>query len=226
MHLNQNNETYDEAGVYFQTEASSTYNPEFDAEKMYIEAVSAKLSVVVNNEHYSIKGLPVYNTQTIVPLSVKTAVAGAASIQFSTNNFTQPVYLHDAVEGVTVDITQNPVYQFNSNGVMTNNRFSLLFQPMVALNNKVALTGSLKVQAYPNPASVNSDLTFMVADILNDEPCTVKIFNNEGKLMLSETMVVNEEGKLVIKQPKLSTGFYTYSVELNGNKQVGKLVVE
>ena len=96
---------------------------------------------------------------------------------------------------------------------------------MASVNVKPAVS-NLKVRVYPNPASVNSDITFIPSDVNSDEPFSIKIFSSEGKLMLSEQVFINEEGKLVLKQPKLNTGFYTYSVEVNGAKQVGKLVVD
>lgn len=122
----------DETFVAFNTDATTQFDPEYDANK--VQGVNTRHTIysVVNGTDYAINTLNDVQQTSTVPVSMRPG--GNASFKFtvsgiSTFDATQYIYLEDKVTGQMIDLRQNPEYTFSMTTAEAFDRFVLHFTP-------------------------------------------------------------------------------------------------
>ncbi len=213
--LNMTNEegVFRQILVGFFDEATTEHDRDYDGKRLF-SGNNYDFSSLQGDTEYAIQGLPTFNEDQVVPLSVKTTNSGLLTI--SLDNFegvftSQDIYLID-YETQTEHNLKDGDYQFNidAEGIY-NNRFEMRFTSgTLGFEDEILNT----IAVYPNPST----------DIFN-----ISIQSND-KISIA---VYNITGKLAIKQytgqqidlTGYARGVYFARLSVNGKQTVKKLVL-
>ena len=154
----------DETYVAFNTDASTQFDVEYDANKVQGSNTRHTIYSVVNGTDYAINTLNNVEQTSTVPVSMRPGAD--ASFKFTVegiNTFdaTQYIYLEDKVTGQMIDLRQNPEYTFNMNTTEAFDRFVLHFTPaaqFAAADATCETQGTINV-TQPGAASWNYTVT-------------------------------------------------------------------
>jgi hypothetical protein len=196
------NSLADEATVYFESGATSGFEPAFDAEKLP-NPTGFNLSTSQGGRQLSIDGQPELGAaQRVVPLAVGVPAAGVYTFTASQllNLGTVPVYLRDVQLGTLTDLRQQPTYQFTIGNALALNttRFELVFSPRQALATVPAALAQ-QVAVYPNPAKTQVAIELPLS--LSRQPVTAALLDALGR---------------VVRQQELPAGLTTHALPLAG----------
>ena len=79
-----------------------------------------------------------------------------------------------------------------------------------------------KVEAYPNPANTEVYIPFTLT---NATEVTVSLSNTVGQILSTQNMGKVSSGKATFSTANLAPGIYFYTVEANGERNTGRIVV-
>jgi arabinan endo-1,5-alpha-L-arabinosidase len=192
----------DEATVYFEAGATTGFEPAYDAEKLP-NPTGLNLSASAAGRQLAIAGEAALGTgQRVVPLAVGVPAAGSYTLTASQllNLSAVPVYLRDLLTGATVDLAQQPTYQFTvaTATALVQGRFELIFSPQQVLATAPAALAQ-QVGLYPNPATSAVKIELPLS--LSRQPLTLALVNAVGQL---------------VRQQALPAGLATHAVPLAG----------
>lgn len=117
-----------------------------------------------------------------------------------------PLNKHQFLTSTSYAFTDNPYTEGSwvyNNGVKIGNAFSVWSLWTASTNELTVSKRSLKV--YPNPS--NDAITIEMPEAI--QPCTICIYNNEGKIV--STFKSNNEQRMTISTKGWANGFYTVS---------------
>ena len=124
----------DETVLQFKQDASSSFDPDYDAYKLFSfnTQVPSLSTIVDSSSDLSINALPLLTSGISIPLRAKAGVTGnytiTADISQLGGSTLSCVLLEDLVTGIITDLRLSPTYTFNiSNTVITSPRFMLHF---------------------------------------------------------------------------------------------------
>jgi hypothetical protein len=192
----------DEATVYFESGATSSFDLRYDAEKLP-NPTGLNLATSLAGQQLSIDGQPELGAaQRVVSLAVGVPAAGVYILTASQllNLSNVPVYLRDAQLGTLTDLRQQPSYQFtvsNAAGLNTT-RFALVFSPRQALATVPAALAQ-QVAVYPNPARTQATIELPLG--LSHQPIMASLLDALGR---------------AVRQQELPAGLTTHALPLAG----------
>ena len=171
----------DEAVVYFNSNASDSYDS-FDSPKMTNNNNAVpEIYTVAGNEELVINGLNDSNTEWVIPLGFRSGEANEFSIQLSElQNFDSNVQilLRDNQENSELDITGENSYNFSSEATNTTTRFSLV------LRTKGVVTKLENIDNKSFVVHVRPDKTLYIsASDKNNLAGKVSVYNELGQLL-------------------------------------------
>lgn len=125
----EGNNLQDEAVVYFDKDASLTFDGNFDAAKfLSTNPLNPSISTVINTRDLSINGIP-FQAQTInIPVRVTAGVSGTYEINWKGLNSFAPnacITLEDTENGNVINLKENPNYYLNLTAGEQSPRFML-----------------------------------------------------------------------------------------------------
>jgi hypothetical protein len=203
----------DEAVITFNSNATNYYDFKFDSRKLMGSGDAPQLYTVVNGEKLSINSLSelIPNTSVSVPMNLEVGADGNYTITASElNSFTvnTTVYLIDSKTNQTINMSQNPVYNFTANTGDNANRFTVLFAAASGINSNNA--DNLVIFSHNNDVFVT----------------------NKGNETIREIQIMNALGQQVVKtgtESRISlnveTGYYFVKVITSGKTYTQKVFI-
>ncbi|MFD1875677.1 T9SS type A sorting domain-containing protein [Hymenobacter bucti] len=223
------NPLLDEATVYFESGATSGFEPAFDAEKLPNPTGLNLATSLANGRQLSIDGQPeLGSSQCVVPLAVGVPAPGIYTFTASQllNLSTVPVYLRDGQLGTLTDLRQQPTYQFtvSSATALNTTRFALVFSPQQPLAT-VPADLAQQVALYPNPAKANTQLTLVLPAALGRQPVTAALLDALGRVVHQQVLPAGLASH-TLPLNDLVSGVYSLRLTTPAGVVVKKLVIE
>jgi len=125
-----------------------------------------------------------------------------------------PMWAWSTSSGASASAYQHPVVDWNITCATCGN-----VMPSVSVANTTLVT---KVDAYPNPSERVLNVPFTLSAASN---VTVTLSNMLGQVVATKDMGNVASGKAVFNTEVLPAGLYTYTVNANGQKSTGRVVV-
>jgi hypothetical protein len=155
--LNLTNTTgvFSQAMISYMTGATSGIDAAIDGP--FMDDSATALTSVIEGAHYAIQGRAVpFEASDVVPLGFKTGTAGTFQITLDHTDglFTdtnQDIYIKDNITNLTHNLLSGP-YSFTSGSGSFNNRFEIVYSPMLAVNNPVV--GQNDIIAYQQDGQI------------------------------------------------------------------------
>ena len=182
LNLLDTNNTFNQIAIGYVNGATAGIDNQIDAVPFAPSATM--VSSLINNLDYVIQGraLPFANSD-VVPLGFKTGVAGNYS--FATEAFegvfanNQNIFLKDNLTGITHNIKQSP-YQFTTNIGTFNNRFEIVYQSTLGIENPNFDANNVFVFVKNDNININSGTNNMK---------NVQVFDIRGRLVYDKKEV-------------------------------------
>ncbi len=212
----EGNNGYDEAVIYFDPNATTGYDPELDAYKLFGGSSATEIySVIVGNTNASINVLPGYQGSTVIPVGIKTGATGTYTLTASKlESFASgtSVYLEDLLttNHTTVKLNDNPVYTFTSDAVNTV-RFNLHFAPV-----GIPEIGSNKINIYSNLKDVYVNIPVSMHG-------NIFVYNLLGSEITNQVIEGNTLNRISLNSP---TGYYIVKVIGDNGITTGKVFIQ
>ena len=209
----QGNNLGDETVITFNSNATNHYDFKYDSRKLMGSDDAPQLYTVVNGEKLSINSISelIPNTSISVPMNLEVGADGSYTITASElNSFTvnTTVYLIDSKTNQTINMSQNPVYNFTANTVDNANRFTVLFASASGINPDNA--DNLVV------FSRNNDV--FVANKSNETIREIQIMNALGQ----QVVKTGSESKISLN---VEAGYYFVKVITSGKTYTQKVFI-
>ena len=176
--------------VSYMTGASNELDAAIDG--LYFNDSQLALTSIIGSAEYAIQGraLPFSNSD-VVPLGMKVIAAGTYTIGLDHvdglfNDVSQNIFLKDNLLNLTHDLRTGN-YTFAAEEGSINNRFELVYEPLLAVNNPTFDANQVIVYKQGNDLIVNSGKVVM------DQ---VKVFDIRGRLLVEKDNVNASETKL------------------------------
>ena len=158
----EGNNLQDEAVVYFDKDASLTFDGNFDAAKfLSTNPLNPSISTVINTRDLSINGIP-FQAQTInIPVRVTAGVSGTYEINWKGLNSFAPnacITLEDTENGNVINLKENPNYYLNLTAGEQSPRFMLHINVPLPSTNTPATCNNTNDGSIPlqNQSGANS----------------------------------------------------------------------
>ena len=197
------NNSSDEMVVYFDQNATSGLDHQFDAEKEYGNIDAPQLFSITSNDVLSINCLPEVNSNVTVPVGLKVGVNTSYTITASdieSFNAGTNVYLEDLKLNKMINLNEKATYTFDANTNDVVNRFMLHFG---------------------NPTSTNSTVTLNSYSFDN----TIYV-NNPSLVNINEVVVYNALGQVVASFKPEITSLKGYSINAVAGSYIVKIVTD
>ena len=216
----ENNGVTDETAIRFSSQATTNFDSDYDAVKMFSENSDlAQIYSLVNNEEYAINTLPPPLTGISLPLGFKTSndskykITASGLTTFKDNiNIT----LEDLYENILIDLKQQNSYTFNSNATASADRFVVHFNMISSNSNQNNLSENKTVSIY----SFNN--TVYITNV-NDNNTIVCIYNVLGQEIFSQKLLPNTLNKVNVD---LVAGQYIVKVLSNAGITTQKVYLK
>jgi hypothetical protein len=204
----------DEALLRLDANATTSFDDDFDAQKMYsFNADVPNIATDINGTKYCINAFDNTSSVSEIPLEFKAGSQGICNMSFEgVSGFAQGMYLKDNQLQSITQLNVDTTFSFSVTNVGAEiNRYSIVFSNPVTTVSSFPLGKSLNV--YPNPAKevLNVDIGLKFDDL------EVVIFDMLGNQIINEHLR-NQHTSLNIQN--LSSGVYFVKV-MNGNECVG-----
>jgi hypothetical protein len=139
------------------------------------------LTSVIASEEYAIQGraLP-FDASDVVPLGFKSELAGTFTIALDHFDglfaLGQVVYLKDNLSNTVTDLSAG-TYSFATEAGIYNNRFEIIYQPLLAVGQPTFSENSVVVYKQGDELVINTGKTIMTG---------VKVFDIRGRLLIEK----------------------------------------
>jgi hypothetical protein len=156
-----------------------------------------------------------------VPVAFNPTTSGTFTInasEFENLAVQTGIYLEDLKTGNTIDLVENPTYQFTATAGDDINRFVLHFAPMMTTTDGNSNVNN-DIQIYPNP---NTGIFTLSNE--TSEPASIEIYDASGKLVYSEPSMSFISKTIALD--KLPTGIYFVKLQSAEKISVLKFVIE
>jgi len=128
----ENQNANDETVIRFNNKATATFDSEFDAYK-FNKSSSVSLWTSIGQVSYSINSIPLPESETEVPLAMKTSKSGSSILTVTELQGLEDynIYLLDKLLGTTTNLRTNPTINFSASKEMLADRFlvKIVFNP-------------------------------------------------------------------------------------------------
>jgi Secretion system C-terminal sorting domain len=145
------------------------------------------------------------------PGSYQSSLIAQNQIRYSDTGWTFPAKAHDVLI---------PGLAFTSPGfVVTNEAFHITYTGVPSSVSNNTVMPIYKINAYPNPATSELNITYSGGD---NAPVTVSLINMVGQVVATQTVT---NGKAVFNTGTLANGVYVYSLNANGPRHTGRILI-
>ncbi|MEM6517032.1 MAG: T9SS type A sorting domain-containing protein [Bacteroidota bacterium] len=174
---------------------------------------------MLGNEKYAIQA-DAYQIDMAIPVAITTENQQEVRFSiFDVQNFgeTQPIYIHDKLTDIYVDLTQQE-YDLNIDAGNFQSRFEIVFET----NSTLAAAERLKEEI---DIFVNRNAKqFVISNPNLNDIMTFKVYDTSGKLVI-EHSVSDLENRYTYPSEKLSDGVYLTEIRLRDNSIYSKKVI-
>jgi len=177
----------DEVAVRFEEGATTNFDPNYDASKMFGLTEAPQLYTMSQEEkQLSINSLPVTTLNTEVKLEFELGVNTDAVFTITgTESFNSgtTIFLDDLLKGTTTNIKQQNTYTFQHNTVNNPYRFKLRFN---------GVTGIDETPVEAQRMWISDDRLYINAAQLTGKTANIEIFNMIGQELFSQSVTLKE----------------------------------
>ncbi|UOQ97144.1 T9SS type A sorting domain-containing protein [Hymenobacter sp. 5317J-9] len=217
----------DEATVYFETGATSSFDAAFDAAKLPNPSGLNLAMARSATQPLSIDGQPALGPGThALPLAVSVPAAGAYTLTASQllNLPNVPVYLRDLQLGTLTNLHQSPTYRFTAAtaGALSPTRFELVFGAQQALGTAPAALAA-QVALYPNPARTQAVVE--LPQSLSRQPVSAALVDALGRVVRQRELPAGPATH-ALPLTDITPGIYSLRLRTAAGTVVKMLVVE
>ena len=191
----------DETSIRFNDLATTEFDGEFDAYKLYGISGCPQIFSILPEFNLAINSLPDITTQSIVPVGFKSGVAGTYTITASgieTFAAGTNLYLTDLFTGNVQNLAVNPIFSFSASPSNTEHRFDLTFSPV----------GFSELGNYPN-IRVYSAEKIVFVNVPVEMQGSIFIYDLLGNEIAKKSVESNSLNKIELSVPQ---GYYLVKV--------------
>ena len=214
-----NGKNNDEAVIYFNTDASDSYDA-YDSPKMTnANASIPEIFTLAGTEKVVINGLNTLPAKEELPLGFTTGEANTFTIKANRiSNFDTDtkVILRDKLLNTEQELTTGTSYSFASDATSTINRFGIIFRSALTTTSINKIANEQNIEIYKN-ANNQIEVNFLGDISVNS---SVQVYNSLGQLLISKQLT---DTKTIIQSPNYSGVFMVKVV--SGEKNTTKKVV-
>jgi hypothetical protein len=212
----------DEAILLFNANASNGFD-NYDSPKMSNgNAAIPEIYTMAGSEILTINGLNSIPLNTELPLGFTTGQTNTFSIKATEiSNFDSgtEIVLKDNVKSTEQTISNGTTYSFTSDAINTTSRFSIIFRTASVTtgvdNNANEKSGINVFKNADNHITINCNAGFM-------QQGTISVYNALGQKLINTLT----NGSSTVINRTFSPGVYTIIVNVAGNKETRKLILD
>lgn len=197
----------------FKYEATSSFDPSFDAYKLFGYSNIPQVFAYDENDKYSINSLPTNPEVQEVKLAVKTPITGEYTFSFSDvdmiSNYSN-IELQDKLLGTTILVNNNTQYSFTSEEGNNEGRFVLHF----------GATGINELAKENLQAYISGQNLYILGE---SGQAQLEVFDIQGKQLVSEQIVLDENYKKALSLP---SGIYVVRVQNSTFLKSNKVIIK
>ena len=169
----------DQMYVHFNDNATSTYDSQFDALKMWGSEETPQLYSTTSNESLAINELPMEGNE-VVNVGFKCNTTGQYSLNatgIETFDYSTPIVLEDLKLNTKQDLRKNAVYSFNYDATDDANRFKLHFKSTTGINDPT--NSGISVYSFVSDVVINNS-TALAGEVW--------VYDMAGRVMAHESL--------------------------------------
>lgn len=194
MEVTGNNKK-DQITIVFDNESSASFDPEFDAYKLFGEEDAPQLFMKFNGIEFSMNYIP-KEGELSIPVFLEVGSSGNYLISNLTEPFTtyEDVFLEDLISGETVDLMLEENYSFYAEPSQSGARFLLHFYDVNGTNDY----SSKQTLLFSNGSSlfINSSIP---------EKGELEIFDIVGRKVVNKNLEIDGQSQIKLSVP---AGYY------------------
>ncbi|HPE58576.1 MAG TPA: T9SS type A sorting domain-containing protein, partial [Bacteroidales bacterium] len=214
----KSNNYQDEIVVYFNGEASTAFDGQFDASKMFgLPEAPQIYSVSTDNRNLTINGMPFSSEVISIPVGFSLETAGEVTFEASSIESFDPevtIFLWDMLTNTMINLRENQQYSFVHNPDNDPVRFALLFNSAVG----IAESATNPVRLY----ATDNKLYLHIPEEI-DEDFLVQLYDTGGRMIFSTTA---STGSTIINVPSLGAGIYIVQLVSDQHSVVKKVFMK
>jgi hypothetical protein len=165
----------------------------------FLAGFAPSLYSVKGDGHFALNTMPVLTEGLKIPLGFVKNASTSFSISLQETIPDITIYLTDLKTNTTLNLSQNPVYNFTANEGDDVNRFSLSFATGVGIQPK--LTSGIQIYTYDKMLVVNQSEV---------QKGRIMVYNTSGLLVNSQNLAPTTSQTVSLRN--LSTGIYMVTI--------------
>jgi hypothetical protein len=210
------NDYSDETLISFKAEATTGYDGQFDAGKLFSDKKAPQIyTVATDQEELCINALPYSPEVIVIPMGFKLKESGLCTFIASSIESFDPsvtIFLEDCIAGTMTDLRKQPEYSFTHTAGNDPLRFKLIFNGTTSIEESEASN----VQLYFNDKTLYLNFSEDKAEKVH-----ICIYSTNGQLVFDTYgQTVNSE----IHVPNLTRGVYVVRL-ITDSKSIIKKVM-
>ncbi|HEX2920984.1 MAG TPA: choice-of-anchor Q domain-containing protein [Bacteroidales bacterium] len=213
----------DQTVVRFDEKATTGFDNNFDAYKIFPSSDSPSLSSSISGVEYSINGIPYPESSASIPLAVNAPATGSYSINakeiVELTNY--KIYLKDNLLGRTVSLNDDPIYTFSTAKGKLSDRF-VLEVTTIATSIPENTASSKPFNIFYDEGTINIQV---LGDEWDGKNGNIRIFDLSGKVLSGKDNVYFEKGNISTFSIKSLKGIYIVEIKSDILRFVGKTVL-
>jgi hypothetical protein len=182
------NELTDEAVVRFREMATANADPEFDAWKIAGSEGAPQLSTTAaDNQKLVINALPLFEESSVVPLNFEMSASKPVTLTFTnleSFDAATSIFLKDELANQTINLRNQPVYEFSHNAGNAPGRFKLVFGGTIGVEET-------EIQS-ENYMWIAENALYINTPQLTGEKGLLEVFDASGKCLMQKQLVLSE----------------------------------
>ncbi len=216
----------DETIVLYSDILGSESITKYDSEKMLNGGDLVNIYSFKEDKNITINALPELDTERVVPIGYSVSTDGMSDFTFKASNISSfmsdiNVYLIDKLEGITVNLREEPSYTFTPISASSNDRFELVFEASLttSIDEGESVVSSRNVSIY----SVKQEAVVKVTeDVLLENDRQIEVYDVSGAIV--KQVELNDE-ETTFTLPQANT-VYIINVRAGGDSYQQKVVAQ
>jgi hypothetical protein len=215
---NDGNSFYDINKIGFKEDATEAWDVRYDSHKLWGNSKAPQLWTRLNDENFSVNFINKQKEPMQIPLNFKAGINSQYHITVegvdSFENGTE-IYLEDLFTGQTINLKENPVYDFEATTEDDQNRFVVHFYGVTGIDQPEEAADNTFIYAY------NDKIYFGFKKVPLNK-VELNIFNLMGQNIYREKI---SPSSLNVVNANLEQGVYIVKVESGDQTSVSKVVL-
>ncbi len=205
----QSGDVSDETVIRFSQDATTAFDSEKDAHKIFNSENTPSLFSLSPGAEYAINSLPLDIVSKSIPLQLNIALEGDYNLTSELSDFTgdETLFLEDRLLGITQNLKESNIYTTHLAAGDYTGRFFIQYYR----ENNVTSTGNTQ----PNSAldiAASQQTVFILFNDQSTASTDVVIFDALGKKIYASENTPVHSGKMNIQLPGIETGIYIVKV--------------